>query len=134
VRDQHLERKPLPDPIGGDPLAPVRAVLRTYLVEARPSVGLAAELSGMSERTFQRRLDSFGVNYSQLLDQVRLEAARAALVQADRTITEIAFDLGFTDVSHFTRAFRRWTAMSPRQYRKLGPPPGTMSRARVANA
>ena len=108
----------LPSPIALNLLDAMRLALRSYMKDGRPGVELAAEIAGVSERTFQRRLQAFNLNYTGLLDQVRFEEARGRLHAGDSNITEIAFDLGFTDVAHFTRAFRRWSGMAPSEFRR----------------
>jgi AraC-like DNA-binding protein len=44
------------------------------------------------------------------------------LHEPDATVTDIAFDLGYADVSHFSRAFHRWAGVSPRAYRRSNVP------------
>ena len=96
----------------------VRELIRT-LVEARTaSVGSAADAAGMSMRTFQRRLTASGVSYSRVLDEVRFTTARRLLGEANVKVAEIAGELGFSDPAHFTRAFRRWSSVSPLEYRR----------------
>ena len=48
----------------------------------------------------------------------RLEAARVALRDPDRSLSEIALTLGFSSQSHFTQAFRRQTGLTPGAYRR----------------
>jgi AraC-like DNA-binding protein len=72
----------------------------------------------MSKRTLQRAIAYEGLNYFQLLSDVRLRKAMDWLDRSDKPVTEIAFALGYTDVSNFSRAFRRHTGISPRAYRK----------------
>lgn len=72
----------------------------------------------MSVRTLQRRLLDFGLTYSQLLDQVRLETAlrlleRSEASLAEASLAEAALALGYSDPAHFTRAFVRWTGEAP---------------------
>jgi AraC-like DNA-binding protein len=76
-----------------------------------------AEIVGVHPQTLQRALQTRAINYRQLVDEVRAEQATALLRVGDASLTDIAFDLGYTDVTHFTRAFRRWTGVSPRQFR-----------------
>ena len=73
---------------------------------------------GLNVRTLQRRLESQAVTYKQLIDRARFDLASQLLRQSHATVTDIAFDVGYTDVAHFTRAFRRWTGVSPREYRR----------------
>ncbi len=72
----------------------------------------------MSARTLQRRLEEEGTRFSEVLDRVRLEAARAALSDPDTTLTDVAYRLGFGDLATFSRAFKRWTGKPPGQWRR----------------
>ena len=73
----------------------------------------------MSVRTLQRRLAEFGVDYSALIDRVRFDRAQVLLADPRCNLIDVAFDLGYTDASSFTRAFRRWTGATPSDFRKL---------------
>ena len=78
----------------------------------------AARALHLSERTLARRLQAQGHSYEQLLDVVRKEAALHAVAQTSRTLPDIAQALGFAELSPFYRAFRRWTGVTPGQWRK----------------
>jgi AraC-like DNA-binding protein len=75
-------------------------------------------ISGLSEshilRLFKQYLSCSPFQY---ISRLRLSAATDALIQTDRTITEIALDLGFNDSNYFTRSFRKHLGLSPREYR-----------------
>ena len=71
----------------------------------------------MSPTTLQLKLSQRGTNFQQLLDDTRKELAIGYIRQASRSVTEITFLLGFTDTSNFTRAFKRWTGMSPTEFK-----------------
>jgi AraC-like DNA-binding protein len=94
--------------------------LRSWLVEqlsaGEPREGAAARALGMSLRNLQRRLQDEGTTYREALNGTRGEMARAYLEQGRTSVTEIAFLVGFGDTSSFSRAFRRWTGLSPRAY------------------
>jgi AraC-like DNA-binding protein len=93
-----------------------KLALRSYLRDAAPSLELAAEIAGLSPRTLQRRLADAGLTYRDLLAETRYETAVGLLKNTEHTITEIATLLGYTDPSHFARAFRRMAGVSPRKY------------------
>jgi AraC-like DNA-binding protein len=84
-----------------------------------PSLDTTAERHGFSIRTMQRELSKNGLDWSRLLDQVRLRVATKALASKDNDLIEIARDLGYTDPANFGRAFRRWTGLTPGTYRSL---------------
>jgi AraC-like DNA-binding protein len=83
-------------------------------------IAQAAESIGTSVRTLQRKLNYLGLNYSMLLDQARRELASQLLLESDKKIIDLAYELGYEDPSHFARAFRRMTGESPRDYRAGG--------------
>ncbi|NUU37816.1 AraC family transcriptional regulator [Pseudomonas sp. C2B4] len=74
----------------------------------------------MSPTKLQLKLSQRGTSFQQLLDDTRKELACSYLSQASRPVTEITFLLGFSDTSNFTRAFKRWTGLSPTDYRQQG--------------
>ena len=88
---------------------------------------LAARL-GVSPRTLSRKLEEEGTNYRALINEVRRDAARHALACSVTSISEVAYQLGFASRQGFARAFRRWTATTPEQYRRRSQRP-----RRVAN-
>ncbi|MCC6623123.1 MAG: AraC family transcriptional regulator [Deltaproteobacteria bacterium] len=95
-------------------VARVRALLGARMQAGEPvDMATAARLLGLGERTLQRRLDEEGTRFAALVDEVRAQTAKTLL--ADRTIalSEIAFLLGFSEQSAFTRAFKRWTGETP---------------------
>ncbi|MFO1392834.1 MAG: AraC family transcriptional regulator [Steroidobacteraceae bacterium] len=99
----------------------VVANVRARIVELLPSgecskTRVAAGLY-MSPTTLQKRLLDRGTSFHELLNDIRRELACSYLRQSGVSVTEITFLLGFTDVSNFTRAFKRWTGTSPTQYR-----------------
>jgi AraC-like DNA-binding protein len=71
----------------------------------------------MSRRTLQRRLAEAETNYLRLVDDTRKDLALRYIEDAARSITDIAFTLGFSQQSAFTRAFKRWTGLNPTEYR-----------------
>jgi AraC-like DNA-binding protein len=85
-------------------------------------VAVVARGLGMSVRTLQRRLEEEGLTFSDAVDRVREERARAWLLEPSLSLAEIASRLGFADLATFSRAFKRWT----------GKPPGTWRRSTIA--
>jgi len=88
------------------------------LPEGVPSATRAGEGLGMSERTLRRRLREEGTSLSEVVTRVRRQLALKYLESADVTVSEIAYLLGFSDPTTFHRAFRRWEACTPLQYRR----------------
>lgn len=102
----------------GDPIAALQELIEIQIRQsAQPSIEVVAEAAGMSTRTLQRYLNSRATSYSHLVDQVRFNLAASILKDDSATISEIAYDLGYSNVAHFSRAFSRIAGMSPRVYR-----------------
>ena len=72
----------------------------------------------MHVRTIQRRLEQEGVVYKTLIEEMVLDQVLELLKQPDLSITQVGAKMGYSDSSHFTRAFKRQMNMTPRQYRK----------------
>lgn len=94
-------------------------VLRFLLRGGHPKIELAAEIAGMSVRSFQRYLAAEGLTYVRMVEQVRFDTAVDYLEDPDIKIIEISLELGYQDPANFTRAFKRWTGISPQEYREL---------------
>jgi AraC-like DNA-binding protein len=96
------------------------ARVRSLLLKAMPSGDIdqeqIASALNQSPSTLQRRLRKEGTSYQQLLDATRRELALEYLRDGRQSLADITFLLGFSDQSNFTRAFRRWTGKTPRQY------------------
>ena len=82
------------------------------------NIEFAARLCNMSKRGLQRKLAAEGTRYSNVRDQVRFDTAKRMLQDRDRNVTDISHLLGYSDPTHFTRAFRRIAGVTPRVYRQ----------------
>ncbi len=100
----------------------VLAALVDSLPDGRPSKIAVARQLGVSPRNLQRHLADEGTSFKTLLDGARIDLARSYLREGRLNVTEIAFILGFAETSTFSRAFKRWTGLSPRQYTRGGHP------------
>jgi AraC-like DNA-binding protein len=74
----------------------------------------------MSQRTLARRLSSDGLTFSGIVDELKADLANRYLRDEDLAISEIAWLLGYSEVSAFTHAFKRWTGKTPREMRSQG--------------
>ncbi len=96
--------------------------LRTWMTyaagEGRATLEQAASDFGVTPRTLQRRLQEQGVGFQDLLAQVRMQTACRLLSESRLPVTRIAEQLGFSETSAFTRAFRNHARMSPRAFRQ----------------
>jgi AraC-like DNA-binding protein len=96
-----------------------RAKLRRVLLETQhgfPSLNVAARLFNLTPRTLHRRLLDEGSSYSAVLNEVRHMLAVEHLKTGKLSIQEIAYALGYTELSNFRRAFKRWESVSPSAY------------------
>jgi AraC-like DNA-binding protein len=105
-------------PAASEIIGTLRLMLPSYLDEGTPTVAEIASMAGMSVRSFQRKLTSLGLTYSNLLGAARFENAAKSLRDTDAKIIDVAFASGYTDPAHFTRAFRRISGSTPRQFRE----------------
>jgi AraC-like DNA-binding protein len=95
----------------------VQAIVGARLKGEVPSLAaIAAELA-MSERSVQRSLTEERTSYRDIVDAVRKDLALEHLSRPGTSAADVAFLLGFSEPSAFTRAFRRWTGASPTQFR-----------------
>lgn len=104
--------------IAGDTGAPalldrVKAEVRARLPEGYPYVEDIADTLGIARWTLQRRLTEEGLSFSDLVEQVRRELAAVYIRQRHVPIADIGALLGYSEVSAFSRAFRRWFGVSP---------------------
>ena len=95
----------------------VRMVIRTKLPEGCPSLETVSEEMGISANTIQRELGQLGLTYKDLLQVTRRDLALAYLKQRHLRLSEIALLLGYSELSAFSRAVRRWTGESPKTVR-----------------
>ncbi len=97
--------------------ARVQTILGARLKGELPSLASIASELAMSERAIQRSLSEERTSYREIVDDVRKGLALAHLSRPGATAADVAFLLGFSEPSAFTRAFRRWTGSSPTQFR-----------------
>ena len=95
----------------------VARILPQLLPHGRAKISEVARQLGMSSRTLSRKLREEGVNYAEILDKLRSALAKRYLRDRELPVTEIAWLLGYQEVSSFTHAFRRWTGITPREFR-----------------
>lgn len=95
----------------------VRNTIRTKLPNGCPCLEAVAAAMQLSVSTLQRELMQANVAYKDLVEQTRRDLAFAYLKQRQLPLSEIAFLLGYSELSAFSRAMRRWTGESPRSVR-----------------
>lgn len=100
-----------------DVVARVRAVLTELLPRGEPGAAAVAARLHLSERSLQRRLAEVQTGFSAVLKDTRHSLAKSYLRDPQTSVGEVAYLLGFADLSSFTRAFRRWEGISPSEFR-----------------
>jgi AraC-like DNA-binding protein len=96
--------------------------VRSLLIQMLPSGSADQEAIASrlyrSSSTLQRQLQAEGTSYREVLESTRSKLAEEYLKQDEHSHAQIAYLLGFSDQSNFSRAFKRWTGMSPGQFQK----------------
>jgi AraC-like DNA-binding protein len=99
--------------------------VENQLVSLLPSgearAGAVAQRLNMTMRSFTRYLAEEGTTFGEILERLRLRLAARYLADERMSLQQIAWQLGYSEPSAFTHAYKRWTGISPRQARK--PPP-----------
>lgn len=88
-----------------------------------PTIEEVAKALHVSPRTLKRRLAELGTTFSELRDDQRRQRALLLLDNKSLSISDVATRLGYTELPNFTRAFRKWTGMTPAAYRGVTPRP-----------
>ena len=116
----HVERVLADIPRETDLLAKARRAIVEYMAKGSPTLRSVATELAVSPRSLERRLKGHGVVFKDLVREMRKRLALDYLRDDRHSLAEIAFLLGYSEVSAFNRAFKRWTGSSPSRYR-LGP-------------
>lgn len=96
----------------------VENYVRFSLAGGHCSIDGCAEKLGLAVRTLQTRLSETGREFSDILRDERTALAKAFLDREQMSLSDIAAELGYAEQSSFGRAFKRWTGISPQQYRQ----------------
>jgi len=94
-----------------------RQTILATLHLGEPALDEIAHHLGLSEWALQRKLREQGLSFTQLVDQIRQDSAIAHLKQQHLSVTQLASMLGYSETSAFSRAFKRWFGLSPKQWR-----------------
>jgi AraC-like DNA-binding protein len=95
----------------------VENAISSLLPHGRVVVDDVARSLGMSKRTLARKLSDEGLNFTEILQQLRRDLAARYLGDRKLHVSKIAWLLGFNEVSAFTHTFKRWTGKTPSQMR-----------------
>src|SRR5262245_32573880 len=95
----------------------IRSAIRARLAEGYPALEAVAEAIKATPAAIQRELARDNFNYKDLVEETRRDLALVYMRQRELPFSEIAFLLGYSELSAFSRAFHRWTGISPRVFR-----------------
>jgi AraC-like DNA-binding protein len=84
-----------------------------------PTLEELSEYFGYSKRTIIREFLKANTSYKEVLDKFRFNSAVQLIQETSLSIDQIRTELGYSTSSNFIRAFRRWTGLTPRQYRTM---------------
>ena len=95
-----------------------RAAISAMVGRGEPTLEAIARVLRVGRRTLQRRLSEEDTTFAQVLDQVRADIARVAVLDDNVSYAELSDRLGFSRESAFFRAFKRWTGLTPTEFKK----------------
>ena len=96
----------------------VKGYIYRELENCEPTIERISSLLNISKQTLSRKLKREGAFFQKLVESVRFDKARQLLEQSALSSSEIAFALGFSELSAFSRAFKRWSGISPKNFRQ----------------
>ncbi|HEU4836181.1 MAG TPA: AraC family transcriptional regulator [Pyrinomonadaceae bacterium] len=115
--DRHAEELLAKFPPRDSVVDQVRSIIMSELRGGDPSLERVADALSLTPRTLQRKLQELGTSHNELLDQMRRQMAMRYLREREMAICEVAYLLGFSESSSFHRAFKRWTGVTPKEFR-----------------
>ncbi|WP_346908876.1 helix-turn-helix domain-containing protein [uncultured Roseibium sp.] len=118
IIEQHVERIIKEHSTEASPLNKIVEAMCTILKSGDCTAEAVARELGMSRRSLQRTLGDQGTTYRNLLTDVRRSMAEKYLVNTELPMKEIAFLLGFSEISTFSRAVKSWYGVSPKSVRQ----------------
>lgn len=99
-------------------LHPFQEKIIEALENGVPKIDDIAEQMFMSKRSLQRKFTNDGLSFLGVIESIRYKLASNYLSASEMLLQDIATVLGYSDVSSFSRAFKRWTNMTPLEFRK----------------
>lgn len=121
ILESHAEQLLADHPAGDGFVAQVRETLASELQGGNPQAGHLARRLGMSPRNLRRQLQQHGTSHHELLEELRRGLAHRYLTERNLAIDEVALMLGYSESSTFHRAFKRWTGLTPVEYKRQKP-------------
>ena len=106
---------------GQEKESPAMARARSFIAEHADeelSLAAVAKVVNMSATYFCEKFkEASGINFVEFVARTRVEKARNLLLNPNRRVSEVAFEVGFQSLSQFNRAFKKTAGQSPREYR-----------------
>ncbi|KEQ19758.1 AraC family transcriptional regulator [Endozoicomonas numazuensis] len=96
----------------------IRSLIGSNFTRKIPGFDEVAEMLNISSRTLRRRLEKEGTSYQRVKDDCRRDAAIDYLTRSDMSINSVASLMGFDEPSAFHRSFKKWTGITPGEFRK----------------
>ena len=97
----------------------IREQVASRLPSGDPILEEVAEALSLTARVLQNRLKDSGTTFKEVVDEVRKQLSLSYLSEEGVPLIDVAFLLGFSEQSSFSRAFKRWMGKSPMEYRKM---------------
>lgn len=114
-----IERWSSSGPASGLPESLRQVLLSLLRMGDQTTLEAVSEIAGMHPRTLQRALADEATSFRRALAQARHLRARELLMHTDLPLSAIARDLGYSDLAHFSRAYRSWAGVSPSAHRPM---------------
>jgi AraC-like DNA-binding protein len=118
IVERHLQELLAAAPSETDWLAEIRNAVAESVPDGAPTIQTIAKRMGASVRTLQRRLGDHGVVFKDLVAETRRDLALRYLAHGTAELTEIAFLVGYSELSAFHRAFKKWTGETPQETKR----------------
>jgi AraC-like DNA-binding protein len=118
IMKQYLDRVLREMPQEDGFLGSIRKAIAESMRDGDPKLARVAKEMAMGPRTLQRRLKDYGFDFKKLVEDTRQRFAVSYLKDPKNTLTEVAFLLGYSELSAFNRAFKRWTRSTPLHYQR----------------
>jgi len=96
----------------------VRQLIKENLPGGEARMEIVCRKLGNSSRTLQRKLREEGTSYQELLEEIQRDLSEFYLQKPETAICEVAYLLDFSQSSAFHRAFRHWTGLTPKTFRR----------------
>lgn len=93
-------------------------LIRALLRDGKCNIENVTSILAINERSLQRKLKASGTSYRALLAKTRKSIAQQYLLHSDLSQTQLAYLLGYSELSAFTLAFKRWFGISPSKWKK----------------